>query len=219
MGEMFPFLGQIFDFVVMFLPHFTIVNTVHRGGKWTRGADFKVLRHDNGMWWPRWLFIPGLFRIWRWHQWDNWWRKTGLHWYWPLVTEEPILIATKRQTAKIPRQKLTTEDDRVVYVRGILIYEIDDVESLLTRCWDHTDTSTDHALVAISQIIWDNPYSHFVAERSKVATSLSRRLRSELKEFGIKVIRLELADFATGRALIHMTDIGREDAILDPPGS
>jgi len=153
------------------------------------------------------MFLQGLFRPVLWSRWDNWWRLTGIHWYWPLVTHVPTIVPIKRQTTYLPKQKLTTRDNKPLHLRGVLIYEIHDVRALLCETHDYDDTSHDFALVAISKVICDNNYSELLADSKKCREDLSTQLREELRHFGIKVIRLSLADFATGLSLLHMTDI------------
>jgi len=186
MGELFPVLTRLYDFLVMFIPHFVIVNTTQEGVKWRWGSKVRVVKHDNGTW------VFG---------------RTGIHWYWPVVTDIPTVIPIKRQTKRLPKQNLTTKDGLVLHLRGFLIYEISDVEQLLTQCYDYDDTAEDFAIAAISQVISNLTYEELVGDSRKTATNLGKRLRAELKEFGIKVIRLSLSDFAKGETLNHLTDL------------
>jgi hypothetical protein len=193
MGELFPVLTRIYEFIISFLPHYVIISTVQAGMKWRYGCDEIPLFHNNGM-------IILSFKY-------PYYRRTGIHWYWPWTTEEPTVIPVKRQTSYLPKQNIDTKDGKTVHLRGIFIYEVEDVQLLLTMCHGYDDTCHDFALAAIHQFVSEHTYEELVADRKSVVKKLSARLRNELKHFGMRTIRLSLADFATGMGLIHMTDM------------
>lgn len=179
-------ISQFFNFIISFLPRYTIIKTTHGGVKFVGGNIVTELSSSNG------IFFPVFCR-----RWLIKFRKTGIHVYWPIVTEV-IQVPIKRQTTKLDKQILTTKDDHTVLVAGIVVYEVDDVTKLLTETWDYDDTIKDYATVCIQKTITTNNFKDIQS------INLNEELRKNLKPFGIKVIRVNLCDCATGRALLHM---------------
>lgn len=178
--------SQFFSFIVSFLPRYTIAKTTHKGAKFVRGNHVVELNSENGLKLP---VFGGRYLI----KFQN----SGIHIYWPLVTEV-IMVPIKRQTTKLDKQILTTKDNKTVLITGIVVYEVEDVLKLLTETWDYDDTIKDYSTVSIQKTITTNNFEdiHNI--------NLNEELRKNLKPFGIKVIRVNLCDCATGRALLHM---------------
>lgn len=179
-------LSQFFNFIISFLPRYTIVKTTHAGVKFVRGNNVVELNSSNGIYFP--VFSRSRLID---------FQKSGIHIYWPIVTEV-IQVPIKRQTTKLDKQILTTKDNQTILVAGIVVYEVDDVTKLLTETWDYDDTIKDYATVCIQKTITTNNFSDIQN------INLNEELRKNLKPFGIKVIRVNLCDCATGRALLHM---------------
>jgi regulator of protease activity HflC (stomatin/prohibitin superfamily) len=180
--QIFELISQFFNFIISFLPRYTIIKTTHAAVKFVMGNKVVVLTHENGI-----KLLNRKFRI----------VNTGIHIYWPLVSEI-IPWPTKRQTTRLEKQILTTKDGKTVIVTGIVVYEVDDVLKLLTNTWDHEDTIKDYATVIIQKSITGNNFDQIKD------INFTRPLRSNLRAFGVKVIRVNLCDFATGNPLLHM---------------
>lgn len=179
-------LSQFFGFIISFLPRYTIIKTTHAGVKFARGNNVVELNSNNGIFLPVFSW-PGLIYF----------KRSGIHIYWPLITEF-VQVPIKRQTTKLEKQILTTKDGMTILVTGIVVYEVEDVVKLLTETWDYDDTIKDYATVCIQQTITTN---NFIDIQN---INLNEFLRKNLKPFGIKVIRVNLCDCATGKALLHM---------------
>lgn len=170
-------LGDIIHFIIGLLPHIVIVRTTHAGVKFVMGDKVKVITHDNGM--PI-LTFRGI-------------RRTGIHFYWPLVTEyEQVPI--KRQTTNLVQQYLVTSDGHTIGVSGIVVYRISNIRKLLTETWDHDDTIVDYSLAAIKEIICQNSLTYLMENGKEVDEVLTKKLRDELRQFGVKVIKATLSD-------------------------
>jgi regulator of protease activity HflC (stomatin/prohibitin superfamily) len=183
-------LGDIFRAVLRFIPQLIIVRATHAGIKFRHGSDVIQILHNNGVWrfnlsW-RFPFIR--------------FRRTGIHFIWPLVTEHEV-VPIKRQTINLAVQYLCTKDGKKIGVGGIVVYEIDDVEKLLTECHDYDETIQDLSLSGIKKVITSHRFAYLLENSNKVDTELTRGLRQALARFGVKVIKVTLSDFAECRML------------------
>lgn len=183
-------IGDLVRWVVQFFPHSVLIRFTHAGVKFKRGRHRVVMLCDNGMPFPVfhvfWLWYIPLIYIWL--------ERSGLHWYWPVVTEYET-YPIKRQTTTLDNQTLCTQDGKVIGVGGIVVTEIEDIELLLTETYDPEDTIRDYALNAITDVVSRNDFAFLQGERRKTNTQLTSTLRNELKDFGVKVIRVSLSDF------------------------
>lgn len=171
-------LGDIIRALLLVIPRLLIVRTTHAGVKFRYGSNVLELTHENGI------------------------RGTGLHIYWPLVTECEI-VPIKRQTTNLDAQYLDTADGRTVGVSGILVYEISDVVALLTKTYDYEDTIRDLALATIKTVVIGRSMEALRANSADMDRELTRTLRSELRRFGVRTIRVTLSDIAPCRVLGH----------------
>lgn len=124
--------------------------------------------------------------------------EPGIHWYWPIVTECEV-IATKYRTCNLQAQYLETKDGRKVGCGAIVTYGIDDIRAALCECWDYEDVIADKSLAAVKHVITTNEYDYF--KGAQADQKLTQKLRSELKDYGIEVKRVQLSDFCEARML------------------
>lgn len=199
METAFGWLGQIFDAILRFVPRVLLVRETHEGIKFQTGRIVKVLKCTNGLPFPLMFLLFGLIPM-------IWFRRTGIHIYWPLVTEYEI-VPIRRQTTNLVEQYLSTKDCKTVGVSGILVFEVYDVKKLLTRCYDYEDTIRDLALAAIKKVITSHTISSLQENSAEVDKELTEELKKELKIFGVKVIRVTLSDLAECKMLGHWGSI------------
>lgn len=193
MESAFGWLGEIFSTLLNFIPQITIVRATHAGVKFKAGRTVQVLRPDNGTPMPYWFLAFGWIPC-------LWLRRTGVHFYWPVVTECEV-VPVKRQTTKLVEQYLCTTDERTLGVGGILVYEVADVEKLLTECYDYEDTIQDLALTSIKSVITSHSLKTLLLKSGEVDKELTKTLRSELRPFGVKTIKATLSDLTPCRML------------------
>lgn len=163
-------LGDIIRALLMLVPRLLIVRTTTEAVKWVYGTKVVLMTHENGL------------------------LGTGLHFWWPLVTEKDI-VPIKRQTANLSQQYLCTKDGQTVGVAGILVYEVVDTVALLTHCYDYEETIRDLALAAIKRVVVNHDFAFLRDEPHETDKDLTRKLRADLQRFGIKTIRVTLSDF------------------------
>ena len=185
-------IGQIFDFLFSLLPTPIICRTTHEGVKFAAGDQVKVIRHDNGILWPYMVkkWFPVRFR------------NCGIHFYWPLTTQYE-LVPIKRQTTNLVAQYLCTADNKTVGASGIFVYEVADVEKLLTECFDYEDTIRDIALSCIKSVIVQHDQQYLLENSDALDKELTKVLREQLRRFGIKTVRCTLTDFTQCKVLAH----------------
>lgn len=186
METAFGWLGDIFRAILRAVPQIVLVNVNTEGLKYRFGSDVIKITSNNGLS----LILPTLkfpfFRR----------RATGIHVVWPLTTEY-YLVPIKRQTTNLVSQYLCTADKHMVGLSGIVVYEISDVEKLLTECYDYEDTIRDYALAVIKKIITEHDFDYLQDHSSNLDVELTHLLRSQLKRFGVRVIKCTLSDFSS----------------------
>jgi len=184
--------GDIFRFLIKLFPHLVIVKTTDEALKWVNGSEEVILTSQNGCrkFFPRFhLSRPFITRP-----------RTGLHWYLPVVTEITI-IPVRRQTLSLDDQYLTTKDSKSVGVGGILVWQVRSTQIALTSCEDYEDAMKDISLAAVKNVITSEPFQWFVDNPHDADKLLTKAIRLELNQFGIKTIRCTLSDFCLIRPL------------------
>jgi regulator of protease activity HflC (stomatin/prohibitin superfamily) len=194
MESAFGWLGEIFNALLSLVPQIVLCRATHAGVKFQAGRTVRLLRPDNGVPFPCikwWKSFPYL-----------WFQRTGVHVYWPLVTETEI-VPVKRQTTNLVNQYLCTSDGSTIGVGGIIVYEVSDVEKLLTECYDYEDTIQDLALAAIKKVVTSHSITDLQKGNGKVDKELTLELRKDLSRFGVRTVRVTLSDLAPCRMVGH----------------
>lgn len=119
--------------------------------------------------------------------------KPGLHWYIPLISEyeEHSIV---RSTKTLPKQLLTTNDDKIVGINGVVVYTIDDLYTLITTTDDWSDIIRDHSIDIISTTIWEHTSDDLKVNFPEFRKILLNRLKEDLKEYGIRVRRISFTN-------------------------
>lgn len=127
--------------------------------------------------------------------------EPGLYIYLPITTEVESL-PVKRQTVNLPTQTLKTKDGTSVAVNVVVVYEITDIERALVDTWDIEQTISDVALVADVEIVTNNTLEWLTTNiAGEVEKALTRRTRSELHPYGVRVIKAFLSDLCDAHVL------------------
>lgn len=126
--------------------------------------------------------------------------KPGLRIVWPLVSEWEVVVVA-RQTDPLPPQSLTLADGTTVAVKGLCVYEVDDVVAAYgERNWDITTTVQDLSMAAITEVVTKMKRADLQC-LSKINGRVTRRVRSWLKEYGVKVERCRLVEVSVSRTI------------------
>lgn len=131
--------------------------------------------------------------------------EPGVHVYWPIVT--PIeFCAVVRQVKAVPTQVLETADDQTVAVSGVVEFEIVDPIAFLARTEDGWNSAVFLAAAAIRRVVMKHDRDDLCDAPEATDLRLTRQAQRWLAPYGVRVLRLRLADFARVRP-IHLTGI------------
>jgi len=167
----FAWVGKLAEWFGQFIPQAVIIDTTQGAVKFIRGWKVVAL-------------------------------KPGLHVYWPLTTRLRT-YATARQSVNLTTQTLITTDDKVIIVGGMVVYEIRDIKAILAETWDPDQTIKDIAMSAVHGVLSQMSMAEIRQgiELGTLQLRLRKRVRLELKKYGVKVLKTMLTDFAPARVL------------------
>lgn len=119
---------------------------------------------------------------------------SGIHWYWPLVTECELIVAA-RQTNPLPPQSIPVSGESYT-VRGVAVFSIDDVVLAIGgNNWDVDSTVNDLCQAAIMDICAAQDVESIfdIQSLNKAITAEAREL---LKTYGINLETCRLLEIA-----------------------
>jgi len=131
--------------------------------------------------------------------------KPGLRLYWP-VWSRPHVHCAVRQTFTLETQTLTTSDQKTVCARAQVILQITDPMLALVETSSVEEAVADMALNGVKSVISKTELSDLIQKSRAVDAAITRRVRSELKVYGVEVIRAFLSDFAPARVICLIKD-------------
>ncbi len=135
----------------------------------------------------------------------------GIYFYWPLITTIDTYPVV-RQADDLRTQTIVTADDKIISVGGMVIYEIGDIEQLLTKVFNAIRTINDITLTAIHDVCCRMTWEELKAEqrRGTLDTKLKNAAKSALSEYGVVVIKVMLTDLAPCRVLKLVQSISND---------
>ena len=136
----------------------------------------------------------------------------GIHWYWPAVTTW-VPYPTARQADQLETQTMETLDGRTIIVGGILVYSVTDLAALITTTHSPTSTVKDIALTAVHDVCCQMEWEALkAAQRSGLLDrELRKAAQDQLKDYGVKVIKLMLTNLARARVLKVSQSVSKEE--------
>lgn len=152
---------------------------------------------------PRWEILPTTWGAVKWVRGSKIKKLgPGIHWYWPLTTvfkKYPICF----QAETLRSQVIVTVDDKSVCVAGVILYEVADVEALLTNTYEAQTAVHDLGLIAIHDVCCKLSWEELKQgqRRGTLDTRLRNEAKTALTPFGVTVIKLQLTDLAPARVL------------------
>jgi regulator of protease activity HflC (stomatin/prohibitin superfamily) len=171
MEAAFSWIGQLIDWLGQFFPRWKIILTTHGGVKFIRGSRTVPL-------------------------------GPGWHIYWPLTTELQV-HPTARQAVDLRTQTLMTTDGKTIVVGGLIVYEIINIEAILAHTFDPDQTIKDIAMSAIHDVLVKLSWIDIrtAQELGTLNLKLRSRVRKELKQYGVKVLKTTITDLAQARVI------------------
>lgn len=187
MSEALAWVGQIAEWIGQFIPRWKHIDTTFGGVKFTGFFLPRRLRVKCGG-------FDGEMKI-----------ETlgpGLHWFWP-ATSTIDIYPTARQTDDLRSQTLVTTDGKSIVVSGMVVYEVVDVEKLLTQNFKATQTISDISLTAVHDVCCQLSWQDLQADQRSGALDkkLLAETRKALAPYGVKVVKTMLTDLAPCRVL------------------
>lgn len=185
MDQALGWLGRLFDSLMTVIPKIVLVNPIE-GAVLFRNSRYIVnITHDNG------IFVPVFFLA---HGWMPCVRleRSGVHIYWPLVSEVLDVIPVRRQTVALGDQWLTTKDRKTLGVRTIIAYEISDAVLVLTTTWGYENVLEDYAKMAVKTVLVQLDFATIMDKSLEADRELTKLIKKELKPFGIGVLAVRL---------------------------
>lgn len=121
----------------------------------------------------------------------------GLHWYWPIVSEVEELVVV-RQTLNLATQAVSAACGRTLALSGVVVYEISDIEKALCKSHDIEETASDVALCCVVEALQTVTYNELqkLLASGDLTELLTKRARSRLRPFGVRVLSCSLTDFS-----------------------
>ena len=120
----------------------------------------------------------------------------GIVWHWPVVTRF-MTYAIARQTTPLPSQVITTTDEKVVVVSGMLVYEITDLVPLIAHTYDAEDTIRDIATSSLHDVCSHQTWEELRTGQGRTLdTKLRNEAQKDLKAYGVRVIKFTLTTLA-----------------------
>lgn len=117
----------------------------------------------------------------------------GMHWYWP-VWSRPMIQCAARSTYTCESQHISTSDHKTVCVRAQVIIEISDAMLSFVRTSSINEVVVDMALNGVRSVITRTTLEDLIKRPRAVDAAITRRIRAELKEYGVSVVRAFLSD-------------------------
>lgn len=124
----------------------------------------------------------------------------GLHWYWPVATTYKT-IAVVRQTQLIQSKVVMTKDLKTVIAGALVTYYVDDVVAALAHVADLASDVMERSQGAIYEVIGNHTLAEIQADRQNFKDLLTGRVGEALNGYGVRIIQVQLTEFAPARAL------------------
>lgn len=126
----------------------------------------------------------------------------GIHWYWPVTTNwETHQVA--RQADRLESQTIVTADNKTIDVGGLLVYKINNLETLVTTCYSPMSLIQDIALSAVHDVCCSMSWEQLTTAQRKgtLVTKLKNEAKAQLQDYGVEVVKCMLTDLAPTRVL------------------
>lgn len=174
-----------------------------------------------GRFFPRWQVIHPANAVVKMIGWSvRWWKypeprivaqRAGIVLWWPAVTdiyEWPVV----RQANNLQAQTIVTTDGKTFIVAGMIVFEVEDVLTLISSVFDPDDSIRDLALAAIHDacIQYDSEGLLTASRNGKLDTAMRQEARARLRPFGVTVTAVRLTDLAPGRVLRLVNSVPTE---------
>ena len=161
--------------------------------------------------------IIGLFKFWSIV--DHWeegillrlgkWRnkkilQPGLHWTYPFYIDRIVTINIKPAVAELSPQTITTSDDKVLGVQGVVKFEIVDSAKALLEVDNEREAIIELTQATIRDIISQKTYLQCTTDN--ISTEITGKAKSEATKWGIKITKVTLKSLGRMTSIRLMQD-------------
>lgn len=120
-------------------------------------------------------------------------RGPGVQLVLPIIDKAQV-IDTRIVTLPANLIQTTTSDKMSVKVSALCMYQIVDAKRAVTRVENVKKAATELADMALRTAVGNNDLLHLVTDRKRINFNLKNILDRQTKEFGIRIIKIELKD-------------------------
>lgn len=111
-----------------------------------------------------------------------------------IITQHVVLT-----TLSLPAQSLVTKDNKNIVVEAMVKYKINNVKTFLLEVYDSTDAIGDVSQGIIKEIIMSSTWED--ARGNELDNEITKKVRNELKKFGVYVEKVTLTSIADMRTI------------------
>lgn len=130
--------------------------------------------------------------------------EPGFIWILPFFIEKVWSITTVPDVEKLDGQTLTTEDGKIVTLRGVVTYKVVDARKALLEVTTVKSSLEDACSGEIGRLVSETAAENLTAAR--FWSRLTRACQSRAGEWGIEIVRVQLSDVAISRNIRLWTE-------------
>jgi regulator of protease activity HflC (stomatin/prohibitin superfamily) len=123
--------------------------------------------------------------------------KPGFHWKIPFA-DEVLSHMVMTTTINLSEQTITTKDWKSIVVKGVIKYEVDNVEKLMLEVNDPIDAISDMAKGIIRTVFINRDWAE--CNNDAVASEITKKVKTEAEKWGIDVKKVTLTDLGEMRS-------------------
>jgi regulator of protease activity HflC (stomatin/prohibitin superfamily) len=128
----------------------------------------------------------------------------GCHWYHPFFSKLRLESAVK-QTLYLGNQIILTSDGTPIKIESSVLFEVFDFVTAVTKFNCYITQIDDDARNIICKYFSTLSYrKEIIGKTSEINEELTKMVSEKLKEYGIKVYRLQLTSIASGIPILHI---------------
>jgi regulator of protease activity HflC (stomatin/prohibitin superfamily) len=129
--------------------------------------------------------------------------KEGLHFKIPFA-DEVMSHHTIITTLNLPSQSLVTLDKKSIVVKAMVKFRITDIKTFMLEIFDKQDAISDIGQGIIKNIIMAKTWEE--CTDIEIDNTLTKKIRSEIKKYGIEIIQVTLTDICEMRSIRLIND-------------
>lgn len=130
--------------------------------------------------------------------------KPGIFFYWPFFSKFRLESAVK-QTLYLGNQIILTSDGTPIKIESSILFEVFDFVTAVTKFNCYITQIDDDARNIICKYFSTLSYrEEIIGKTSEINEELTKMVSEKLKEYGIKVHRVQLTSIASGIPILHI---------------